>query len=218
MAKLSRIIEPFANALGVPARSMNVFAMVLRKAGLITKGGRGPAGAEMVASDGVNLLLAAMVGGEATSSDQSVTRIRAALRQPAGINDGIVPPVAFLRDALGDTLDALIDDMIDGGPCNPETGLPLTNMTLTVHQPTDFGSSAELWIDDGDMSGTVRFHRIGEAFEGLERTKLSPEQWNAVLAKLSQPRMTISARIDLNVMLEIAEIIGGPFPETSDDE
>jgi hypothetical protein len=216
MAKLSQIIEPFANALGLPARSMNVLAMMLRKRGLITKGGRGPAGAEMGSSDATNLLLAAMVGGEATSADKSVTFVRAAGRQAPGINDGTVPPVSFLREALGDTLDALIDAMIDGDACNTETGYPITNMTLTVDQPSDFGCSAELWIDDGTTSGTVRFHRYGEAFGEADFFSLSDEQKSAFLAKLHRPRMHISASIGLDELFEIAEIIGGPFPEEAE--
>ncbi|RTL97428.1 hypothetical protein EJV44_08930 [Ancylobacter aquaticus] len=214
MAKLSQIIEPFATALGLPARSMNVLAMVLRKGGLITKGGRGPAGAEMQSSDATNLLLAAMIGGEATSADKWVNRVRTARRQGHGLHDGKLPTVGFMRDTLGETLDALFSEMMsEGGLINLESKLPITNIALTVNQPSEFNCSADLWIDDGDTDGTLRFHRNGEVFDGIDVSTLSDEQKREIFSKIRRPRMHVTTSVGLDELSELAEIIGGPFEE-----
>ncbi len=47
MAKLSDLIPATASVLGVPEKTVAIYARHLREARLITTGGRGPGGADM---------------------------------------------------------------------------------------------------------------------------------------------------------------------------
>ncbi|CAO3355489.1 hypothetical protein [Azospirillum palustre] len=62
MAKLSELIPTIAATLGMPETAVEAYAKVLRKAGLITTGGRGFGAADMSAKDCGNLLIAIMAG------------------------------------------------------------------------------------------------------------------------------------------------------------
>jgi hypothetical protein len=206
--KLSQIIEPFSAALvTVPARSLNVRAVMLRKAGLISSGGRGTGGAEMQASDCTNLLLAAMVGGEAIAVAAAVELARSASRVPH-LDRGAVPPVDFVRRTLGETLDGLFTAIVDTGmPSNSKTGFPLTNVDFSLGQPTSFGVSAELSLDDGDTEGSLAFNRSAKAFDGVPE-----EDWGRVaLSLIPEGRSTMGMRtrttVDTSVLLAIGDLL-----------
>jgi len=201
--KLSQIIEPFGQTLGVHPRSINVLAMTLRKAGLISKGGRGPAGAEMRSCDCTNLLLAAMAGGEATSAHETVMYLRSAI--PLSMEGSTVPPVNFIKSDLGETLDTLFDEMMQyGGVLTSDYDLPITNMSLIVPQPNKISAGAEIWIDDGDRDGSIRFHRNAPIFENSPR-----EEWNEIASNLITRGIRFTASVDMGILYELAMIING---------
>jgi hypothetical protein len=62
MAKLSELIPALANTLGMPETAIEAYAKALRKAGLITTGGRGFGAADMNSRDCARLLTAIMAG------------------------------------------------------------------------------------------------------------------------------------------------------------
>ncbi len=62
MAKLSELIPALANTLGMPETAIEAYAKALRKAGLITTGGRGFGAADMNSGDCARLLTAIMAG------------------------------------------------------------------------------------------------------------------------------------------------------------
>ncbi len=60
MAKLSDLIPAAAKVMGLPEKTVGLYARMLREAKLISSGGRGPGAADMNAGDCANLLLAIM--------------------------------------------------------------------------------------------------------------------------------------------------------------
>ncbi len=76
MAKLTNLVDLTARIAAVPRKSAKVWGAGLRKAGMISKFGRGPHAADMVASDAANMLLAAMQFGAAVEIAQTVNRLR----------------------------------------------------------------------------------------------------------------------------------------------
>ncbi len=208
MPKLSEIIEPLADILGIPARSVNVWAMILRKAGLITKGGRGMGGAEMRPSDVTNLLLAAMVGGEATAVGETVDFVRGSALSHADekfdrLEELAIPVNFFDKSAdFGSMLDRMIATMMGGEPVVVDTGLPVTNITVTIAQPTAFGASASIWLDEGDREWTLRFHRNGKAFDGA-----SPEMATDIARRLKAPAISVEASVNTTTLLELADLL-----------
>lgn len=148
MPRLSQIIDPFASVLGVPARTMNVIAAVLRKNGMITKAGRGPGGAQMQNTDCTNLLLAAMSNGESTGAHENVATLRA--MEPERYHNSGTPDVNFLRENLGATLDALFSDLIEKGDThNSKTGAPIEEIDFALHGISGAITMADFLINDG---------------------------------------------------------------------
>lgn len=160
MPRLSQIIDPFASVLGVPARTMNVIAAVLRKNGMITKAGRGPGGAQMQNTDCTNLLLAAMSNGESTGAHENVATLRA--MEPERYHNSGTPDVNFLREDLGATLDALFSDLIEKGDThNSKTGAPIEEIEFVLHGISGAITMADFRIHDGSdykMAGFTHIH------------------------------------------------------------
>jgi hypothetical protein len=147
MPKLSQIIEPFSYILCWPPKSIHVLAMILRKHGLITKGGRGTAGAEMVASDATNLLLAVMAGGDAKNAHHSVKFVRGARLKERyhgkfrfTKRDKIPLLINGNEGDLGRTLDALFDALIK------KLDLPLDIIRFELDLPPTGAMEADLWM------------------------------------------------------------------------
>jgi hypothetical protein len=147
MPKLSQIIGPFAEALWVTPKSVNVLAMLLRKHGLITSAGRGSAGAEMGASDATNLLLAVMRMGPAKNVHHNVRFIRKAQlkarhygKTPLKKKDKIPLLVNGFEGDLGRTLDALFEVLIE----KKEPLLEATAFDLDV--PATGEMHATIWL------------------------------------------------------------------------
>jgi hypothetical protein len=145
--KLAQIIEPFADILCWPTKSVHVLAMILRKHGMITKGGRGTAGAEMVASDATNLLLAVMAGGEAKKAHALVMFVRGARlkerfhgKSRFKKRDKIPLLIDGTEGDLGRTLDALFDALIK------KPDLPLNIIRFELEIPPTGAMEANLWM------------------------------------------------------------------------
>lgn len=208
MPKLSEIIEPVADILGIPARSVNVWAMILRKHGLITKTGRGTGGAEMRPSDLTNLLLAAMVGGEATAVGKTVAFVRGCTlfkieeKFERGVGKPI--PVNFFDPTadFGGMIDRLIATKVGGDPMVIDTGNPVANMSITIEQPTAIGANAWMWIDEGDREWTLHFHRNGEAFENA-----SMEEVNEIARGLKAPAIRLEASVGDGPLTDLADLL-----------
>lgn len=178
MTKLSEFIEPFAEAIGMPVKSVNVLAMHLRKAGLITTGGRGRGGAEIGASDATNLLLAAMSGCQSKDAPEVVLQLRS-----SGISkvyDGhdeselYALPFSIVGSAnnLGGALDSIFSEIISRGmPVNSRTNQPLLHLGLRLREPSRLGTSATIWLNDGREDWTLIYEREGEELRGKSKTQ-----------------------------------------------
>jgi hypothetical protein len=77
MAKLVALSKLVAEVTGLSPARVRVLEMVLRKAGMITSGGRGLHAAEMKPSDATNMVLGALHLGAATEVDAGVRELRA---------------------------------------------------------------------------------------------------------------------------------------------
>lgn len=105
-----------AAKLGDPEKSVNVQAMHLRKAKLLSSAGRGLHSAEMTPSDASNLLLSCLHAGMAKDSAHVVAGLRNApflgTRTYGGEGKSHIPPVSMFSElaekhTLGEALDAL---------------------------------------------------------------------------------------------------------------
>lgn len=72
MAKLSEVIPALADALGLPETTVEAYAKVLRKAGLLTTGGRGTAAPDQTPHDCARLLVS-VLGWTPTNAVEFVT-------------------------------------------------------------------------------------------------------------------------------------------------
>jgi hypothetical protein len=151
MPKLSQIIEPFSDALWFNEKSVNVLAMILRKHGMITKAGRGSAGAEMGASDATNLMLAVLAVSassqvEVTNIHHGVRFIRAAQlkaryhgKSKLKKRDKVPLSVDGLEGDLGRTLDAVFDALI-------RKDLPVEAISFELDLPKTGAMRAIIWL------------------------------------------------------------------------
>lgn len=125
--KLAAFTQYFAQFVGFDPATVHVFAQGLRAGDLITKGGRGSAGAEMTQSDGTNLLLACLQQPAAREVADVVRGLRLLplLDVFEGFNEGDgaarqfkkIPrarplPLGFSCSTLGDALDGVIEAML----------------------------------------------------------------------------------------------------------
>lgn len=122
MAKLSALIPAVANSLGLPEKTVAIYARHLREARLISTGGRGPGGAEMTPQDCANLLVA-ILGGNLAKDAALTVQHYASL--PAGgdeqrdrweLESFKIPELITLqeRHSFGAALEALIASAKDG--------------------------------------------------------------------------------------------------------
>lgn len=211
--KLAVFSPVLAHALGIPRACVNVLAVTLRKAGLVTRKGRGRGGAEMTPTDMTNLLLAAMGGGHAKDAPDVVRRLREATSEPAPSDSNgsplptlpNLPPLNALH-SLGEVLDAiLLNYVAEGELIDEDSGLPITNMSLVVTFPHRVGYQAELWIDTGDDDWTIRYHRSHPDFDGEPR-----ERWNEIARRLldGQCDLTFKATVTSSTFYVLSEALG----------
>ena len=156
MATLRELIAVTSQTLGDPETSVNVQAMHLRRAKLLSSSGRGVYSARMSPSDATNLVLACAHVGKAKDSPDIVARLRKAptrsvLRLSGDVAEreeenprmpGVMPKLPE-RASLGKTLDELFAEWSSTGTVkNHVTGdLLLVNFELTT---TPSGWSARL--------------------------------------------------------------------------
>jgi hypothetical protein len=76
MASLEALKMCVSENMGVPLATVNSWALILRKEGLITSGGKGRT-VEMTASDATNLMLPGLIDGLSTEAARNVRRLRA---------------------------------------------------------------------------------------------------------------------------------------------
>jgi hypothetical protein len=210
--KLAVLSPTLAQTLGMPKPTVNVLAMTLRKAGLISSGGRGRGGAEMTPTDVTNLLLAAMGGGHAKDAPEVVRRLREATSQQSAPGPKGPPPI--LPDlpllsavhTLGAVLDAIfLNYAAEGELIEQGAGLPITNMRFAVTFPHRLSYQAELWIDTGDDTWTLRYHRNYPDFD------LAPKaHWNEIARSLldGQGDLAFKATITSNTFYALSEALG----------
>lgn len=156
MATLRKLIAVTSQTLGDPETSVNVQAMHLRRAKLISSSGRGVYSARMSPSDATNLVLACAHVGKALDSPDIVSRLRKApIRYGVQHTEGEVasPRMAGVmpklpeRVSLGKTLDELFAEWSSTGTVkNHITGDPLlVSFELTT---TTSGWTARLNFTD----------------------------------------------------------------------
>ena len=115
MAKLSGLIPVVAGVLSVPEKTVAIHARHLRQARLISTSGRGPGGADMIARDCTNLLIAIMGGGYAKDAAETVTTYQSIVTRTSWTRWQLpyldLPALKSLSEGhrFGEALDALIE-------------------------------------------------------------------------------------------------------------
>jgi hypothetical protein len=74
MAKLSDLIPTLAKVLPMPEQTVAIYARLLRQARLLSTGGRGPGGAQMIPEDCARLLIAIMAADQVKDAVPAVDR------------------------------------------------------------------------------------------------------------------------------------------------
>jgi len=156
MAKLRDLVRSVAFVLDESEATVNVRAMMLRKAKLLRSTGRGLHAASMGPSDATNLLLACTVGGQATACAAVVERVRrASLVKTSSVD---LPPAAYfglklLPRNLGEALDALFANTL----LPARSPLELNPRAILFSIERDRGG----WSADIDFSNADERWRIG---------------------------------------------------------
>lgn len=169
MARLAELVVGFAEVLTVPIGSVKNTAAVLRAAGLITTGPRGPGAPHMTPTDATNLLLALMYDDAQEVAAVNVPRLRAASLvrsfgrigfDHGGGTTSDLPAHKFVTDDdgaafdLGTAIDMIFDQLVrfatidwdleETGDLTPADLLYVSNFSLEVSRP---GYSAKMWLD-----------------------------------------------------------------------
>lgn len=121
MATPGELSKITAKVLGLPEAQVHSAYRVLREAGLVTKGGRGPAAAKMTARDAA-MLLAAILGSsqiiESATAARRYSKTKPVIHEYTGTlhRNVAIPALAALPDAHSfvDALTALISAAADG--------------------------------------------------------------------------------------------------------
>lgn len=167
MTRLIDLVSGFADVLQVPVGTVKNTAAVLRAAGLISTGPRGPGARHMTPMDATNLLLALMYDDAQDTAATNVPLLRSArLMRSQGIigfdhgggttND--FPHHEFVSSDgasydLGDVLDRIFDGLVRDGTLDwdledpspkPTDLIYVSNFSLTVSRP---GYAAQLYLD-----------------------------------------------------------------------
>ena len=120
MVKLSELTPATANVMGIPEKTVAIYARHLREARLITTGGRGPGGANMTPRDCANLLIAIMGAEYAKDAAKVVKKYRAIVASREWkkwrLSNMPVPALTQLPEyhQFGIALEALITATMDG--------------------------------------------------------------------------------------------------------
>jgi hypothetical protein len=105
MATLTELVETVANVEGLDSASVRLIARLVREAGLVTTGGRGPSAGQMTVKDAANLLIAVNATGKVQEAAQTVRSFRRLYDVKAG-----------RRYRFGDALEQLIQAIANKRP------------------------------------------------------------------------------------------------------
>lgn len=186
MARLAELISGFSDSLAVPAGTVKNTAAVLRAAGLLTSGPRGPGAPHMGPTDATNLLLGLMYDDLQENAAVHVPRLRdAALSSYKGVISfddggglaGHIPPHSFIgRDGqpfrLGQILDEIFDTLVRHGRIDfdPDDDVPVDqstyvkNFDFSISRP---GYEARMWIDAISVHWTLAFRWLSPEDQAL---------------------------------------------------
>lgn len=170
------MITGFATSLAIPDGTVKNTAAVLRAAGLLTSGPRGPGAPHMTPTDATNLLLGLMYDDTQDAAAVNVPRLRAAVltsyRGVVGVDYGggdapHIPPHHFVGEGgrsfdLGEVLDRVFDTLVRHGSLDAEPEDDATITTLPYVKNFDFsvsrpGHSVRIWIDSVAVHWTLAF-------------------------------------------------------------
>jgi hypothetical protein len=117
MATSGEIAEILSQELGMTLGAVQYYAQALRNAGLLSKGGRGPAAAHLTVVDVSNWLFALCVSETAATAPEEVNLTREAPLDP--LTSAVLKDVSRglkVADAVtaGEAIESLIWDMVDG--------------------------------------------------------------------------------------------------------
>ena len=178
MAKLKDLITELALTLGDPERSVNVHAMHLRKAKLLSSTGRGLHSADMGPSDATNLLLACIHSEKAKDFAAVVARLREARihfswRIRGVVGAAVPPPAAAFRKlpedhSLGAVLDALFQEWSSQGQVIAEhTEEPFDAIHLDlVTTAVGWAAYLRFWVDGEEW--VVDYGQSRPEFDGID--------------------------------------------------
>jgi hypothetical protein len=197
MAKLKDLVRVMALTLGDPEKSVNVHAMHLRKAKLLSSTGRGLHSSDMRPSDATNLLLACIHVGTAKDSADVVARLRSATKHHSDevrgrIVASVPPPAAAFqklaaRHTLGTALDTLFKEWASHGHIlaehidEPFDAIHLDLVTTAV------GWKAYLSFWHGDYDWVIDYGQSRPEFDGIDLVH-DRKNANAAGRKLLQQR------------------------------
>jgi hypothetical protein len=179
---------------------LNVIALRLRTGGLITTGGRGPGGAEMQPSDGINFLLACMIDGPAKDAPDAVREARSlpllTVHEGLTQKDGARTyeqigrqqlPTDWPSQALGVTLDAAVEAMMFGQSVSSRTypGV-MKSISLAFSPPDDwrlyltFSSGTDYTL----TFGAKHRNNLDTGFRGITERKVAGHETFDNMAKM----------------------------------
>jgi hypothetical protein len=173
--KLSAFVPFLAEVTGVPAKSVNVVTMHLRKAGLITTGGRGRGGAELQTRDATNTLLALMGSQQAKGAATAVRGLRElpltliidgdelVWTCPDPQTESVFPQLDV--GLLGSCLDSLFDQFARGETLiNKRSGRRVEGGNLEVREVGPLRDDAKLSLRHGNTFCALIYERVDPAF------------------------------------------------------
>ena len=153
MAKLRELVSGMAEALSLPQRSVNVVAIHLRRAGLISSGGRGKGGAEMSARDAATLLVGNMGAEQLKEAPEAVRDLGAYFL--SGIEDKdneLIPfePTDYYNIEVGETFLSSLTKIIQ---------YYVDHETLTLGDMKDWGLFLNITIIPRKDLSFIEFYR-----------------------------------------------------------
>jgi hypothetical protein len=205
MATSGEIAEILSQELGMTMGAVQYYAQTMRNAGLLSKGGRGPAAAHLTVVDVSNWLLALCVSETAATAPAEVNLTREAAFDP--ITSAVLKNVSRglkVADATtaGEAIELLIWDMIDGRfrrwqeqtstPPNPSESWHLGILSPTaVVEFVVSGQEVSLHLSKPTATGKVRrssmhFVRVDPMFKMRMRTVTD---WKSPSASSSLTRL-----------------------------
>ena len=148
MATSGEIAEILSEELGMTMGAVQYYAQAMRNAGLLSKSGRGLAGAHLTVVDVSNWLFALCVAETAATAPEEVKLTRGAAFDP--ITSVVLKDVSRglkVADAVtaGEAIESLIWDMIDGRFRDWQGQKPVTVPTSSESWNLGFSVQPQRW-------------------------------------------------------------------------